>query len=338
MSTRVKSILKYLLSFLLAVFLVFLVFRNISFDEFLGRLAGVNYWWVGASMLLALISHVLRAYRWNLLLNPFGYQLITYRTFLAVMSGYLANLALPRLGEVTRCGVLKKNDGVSMSTALGSVLVERLFDFLVLMLLVVVDFVVEFDQIYDYFLQKIGWENIVEHKVLYLSIVGFLIFFGTGGIIILKVILNKEFQHPALQKINDKLRDLVSGVMSIRNLENQQGFIFSTIGIWIAYFLMSFVIFFAMPETTHLGLGAGLSILAAAGVAMAAPVQGGFGAYHALVSGVLIIYGIGSEESLFFATLLHTSQVIFVFCFGGASMIAASFISRKKPTDLPSRS
>ena len=99
-------------------------------------------------------------------------------------------------------------------------------------------------------------------------------------------------------------------------------------------FLMSYVIFFAMPETTHLSVGVGLSILAAAGIAMAAPVQGGFGAYHALVSGVLIIYGIGSDESLFFATLLHTSQVIFVFCLGGACMIAASFISRKKPTDL----
>jgi len=126
--------------------------------------------------------------------------------------------------------------------------------------------------------------------------------------------------------------------MSIRDVKNMPLFVFCSIGIWVCYFFMSYVIFFSIPETSTLGIGAGLSILAAAGVAMATPVQGGVGAYHFLVSEVLIIYGIQSGSAIFFATLLHTSQLIFMILFGGLSILIASFISSKNPTGLPLKS
>lgn len=333
-----KDIVKYLVSLLLAVLLVYLVFRNVDLNDFIGRLSSVNYWWVLASVLLAIVSHLVRSYRWNLLLAPFGYKLKTQRTFLAVMSGYLANLALPRLGEVTRCGILKKNDGVSMSTAIGTVVVERLFDFIVLLLIIAVDFMVEFDMIYDYFTSSIGWERIEENKWVYLTIIMFLAILGIAGLYGLRLLLQKDFENPSLKKAHEKLRDLVDGFLSIRKLENVYGFLFSTVIIWITYFFMSYVIFFAIDETSVLGMGAGLSILAAAGVAMAAPVQGGMGAYHALVSGVLIIYGIASDTSLFFATLLHTSQVVFILIFGGISILLSTIISSKNKTETVQKS
>ncbi|MFY0625336.1 MAG: flippase-like domain-containing protein [Reichenbachiella sp.] len=332
-----SNVLKYFISLVLAGVLFYLVFRDISLDDFISRLKYVNYWWVLLSIGLAIVSHWLRAYRWNLMLKPFGYHLKTHRTFLAVMSGYLANLALPRLGEITRCGLLKKNDSVSMSTAFGTVVIERLIDFMILLGLIMLDFIIEFDKIYNYFLDSVGWTNIEDHATsIYLSII-VIISLGVIGILILKNLLVKEFSHPTLNKINQKLNDLVQGFLSIRNIENIPGFIYSTFGIWIAYFLMSYVIFFSMPETSNLTIGAGLSILAAAGVAMAAPVQGGIGAYHALVSGVLMIYGVGDTTSKFFATMLHTSQVIFILVFGGACMFISTFISKKNQTDLGSK-
>ena len=329
---KVPKFIKYSLSVILTALLFWLVFRNISIDQFTAKLTTVKYGWIFVSFAVAIFSHVLRAYRWNLMLKPFGYELTTFRTFLAVMSGYLANLALPRLGEVTKCGVLKKNDGVSMSTAIGTVVVERLLDFIILLIIIVLDLLLEFDMIYDFFVKSFNLKGIEENKVSLL--IGGLILIGLGvlGIFLLKEFLKREYEHPALKKINEKLKELIAGFMSIRNVENFFGFLLSTVMIWVSYFLMSYVIFFAMPETSMLGLGAGLSILVAAGLGMSAPVQGGVGAYHAFVSGVLIIYGIEATNSLFFATLLHTSQVLMVMVIGGVSMLISSFISSKKPT------
>jgi hypothetical protein len=123
---------------------------------------------------------------------------------------------------------------------------------------------------------------------------------------------------------------MVNGLSSVKKVENKTGFVLSTIGIWISYFLMSYVVFFALGETSSLGLGAGLSILAAAGVAMAIPVQGGIGTYHTLISGVLILYGVESTTSLFFATLLHTSQLIMIITVGGISVLITAIIAKQR--------
>lgn len=287
------------------------------------------------SILLSLLSHWLRAYRWNLMLKPLGYdELSDGRTFLAVMTGYLANLAFPRLGEVTRCGVMKKNEKIPMSISFGTVITERTIDFLILLSLILLDFFVEFERVYDFFISAVGWNTEVDHTMNIIIIAGALLIVGIVGILILKRILDHEFENSLLQKIHRVLTDIVNGLLSIRKVQNIAGFVVSTIGIWIFYYLMSFVIFFSIGETSELGFGAGLSILAAAGVAMAMPVQGGIGAYHTLVSGVLIIYGIEATSGLFFATLLHTSQLFSVLVFGGISALGTVFIARQRKTEM----
>lgn len=331
---KISSIVKYTLSLLLAGALFYFAFRKVSIDEFFEKINEVQYSWVLLSIVISLFSHWLRAYRWNLTLKPLGYHnLSDLRTFLAVMTGYLANLAFPRLGEVTRCGVMKRNEKIPMSISFGTVITERVLDFLILLSLIILDFIIEFDTVYDFFISSVGWDVNTDHTTNIIIIVGVLVLLGIGGILILKRILQHEFENPILQKIHRILVDVVDGLLSIRKVQNITGFVLSTIGIWLAYFLMSYVIFFSIVETSELGLGAGLSILAAAGVAMAMPVQGGIGAYHTLVSGVLVIYGIGATSSLFFATLLHTSQLFTLIVFGGLSVLGTVFISRRRKTE-----
>jgi uncharacterized membrane protein YbhN (UPF0104 family) len=113
-------------------------------------------------------------------------------------------------------------------------------------------------------------------------------------------------------------------------IKNPTAFIISTIGIWVLYYLMSYVIFFSITETNELSFGAGLSILAAAGVAMAVPVQGGLGVYHYIITGVLVIYGIDNNTSAFFASLLHTSQLFSIVFFGGISVLISLLVLKKK--------
>ncbi|PIB36676.1 hypothetical protein BFP72_15325 [Reichenbachiella sp. 5M10] len=333
MKLKISTVLKFCVSLILAALLFYFVFRNISFAEFADKLDDINYWWIGLSVLLSIVSHLLRSYRWNLTLQPLGYELSIGRTFLALMSGYLANLVFPRLGEVTRCGVLKRIDGVPISVGIGSVITERVIDFLILLSLIALDFVLEFDKIFEYFVTSVKMEDWLANRTLIFAGIGLLVVGGIVGVLGLRYVLKYEFKNPTLNKVKEKLLEIVDGLGSIRKVQSPTGYVLSTIGIWVLYYLMSYVIFFSMTETSELTVGAGLSILAAAGVSMAMPVQGGIGAYHALVSGVLVIYGVGATTGLFFATMLHTSQMLMIVVVGGASMLGSLFIRRENKTE-----
>ncbi|MEQ9050951.1 MAG: lysylphosphatidylglycerol synthase transmembrane domain-containing protein, partial [Marinoscillum sp.] len=127
MIKKATSVLKYTFSLGLALALLYLAFRNVDFSEFIEKSRQVNYTWVIVSILLSLVAYYARAYRWNILLKPLGYpNLNVHKTNLAVLVGYLANLAFPRLGEVTRCGMMKRSDDVPVSTSLGTVITERI--------------------------------------------------------------------------------------------------------------------------------------------------------------------------------------------------------------------
>jgi uncharacterized protein (TIRG00374 family) len=272
------------------------------------------------------------------MLHPLGHDVSTLRLFYAVMSGYLANLAFPRLGEVTRCGVLKKTDKVPISLSFGTVVVERLIDLAILLFMILLDLTIEFDKVFEFFKEAVRWEERgfdINHIIVVIAaIIGLAIL----SIYTFKRMLNKDFSNGFLDKLSTKIKELIEGFLAIGSVKQLPMFLLSSVGIWVCYFLMSYVIFFSVESTSGLGIGAGLSILAAAGVAMATPVQGGIGAYHFLVSQVLILYGTDIEAAKFFAFLLHTSQVVFILSVGGVCMIIATFIFKQKPTDLAAQS
>lgn len=326
---KIPNWLKYSLSLILGLALCYVAFRKVELEEFIQKVSEVNYWWVWLSILISLVSHWLRAYRWNLMLKPLGYKVTESKTFMAVMIGYMANLAFPRLGEVTRCGVLKRNNGVPMSIGFGSVVTERIFDFIILASLIILDFIVEFDKVYTFFMQNMQLERFGGATMIF-SILGVAVVAGIiTAIWFFRAMGRTNFSNPVLNRIRTFILDMKDGLTSVKKVENLTGFLLSTVGIWIAYFLMSYVIFFAVEETATLSLGAGLSILAAAGVAMIVPVQGGIGAYHYLVSGVLVFYGIENTIGLFFATLLHMSQVV-LYLIVGSLCVTVQMVFVKK--------
>ncbi len=330
---NIKSILKYLIPLALAIVLLFYAFKNVAYSEFIAKASEVNYGWVIASIAISLISHWLRAYRWNILLSPFGYELKSGRTFLAVMTGYLANLAFPRIGEVTRCGVLKKNDGVPMSLSFGTVITERIIDFFILLFLIFLDFILEFEKVFGFFSETLGFEQLFQNKIfIVIGIVAF-IGLGLGSFFLVKHFISMESENAFINKIRTFLKEMMNGLFSLRKIKNVYGFVLSTLGIWVLYYLMSYIIVFSMGETSDLGILAGLSILVAGGIAMAIPVQGGIGTYHAFITGILILYGIEQNTGLFFATLLHASQVFSILFFGGLCVLISVFVSKNKSSN-----
>ncbi|WP_420317769.1 lysylphosphatidylglycerol synthase transmembrane domain-containing protein [Ekhidna sp.] len=324
MVKNLTAIFKILISIGIAAFLLYLVFKNVEWIEFWERAKSVNYTWVIVSILLSIVAYMARAYRWNILLEPLGYELKTSRTTLAVLIGYLANLALPRLGEITRCGVLKRNDNVSMPNALGSVITERIIDFCTLLLLILISLIIESDRLINFLRQAYKDLTIPTYAWYIMSSIVLL------GIIFLIVFIKK--QDKIKGKFSSLIKSLVQGILSLKDIKRPIGFFISTLVLWAVYYLMSYIIIFSLPETAHLGLGAGFMLLITGGIALSIPVQSGFGTYHGMIAGMLLLYSIDETTGIFLATLLHTSQIVAVAIFGSIALVISFIIRRKRPT------
>jgi uncharacterized protein (TIRG00374 family) len=331
LTRKIKSALKYIIGLAVALTLLWVVFRDWEMQDMISRFANVKYSWVLLSVILSIFSHILRAYRWNLLLAPLGYNLSTYRTFLAVMTGYLANLVAPRLGEITRCGVLKKTDGVNMSAAIGTVVAERIFDFLGLMAIIVLGLTLEYDRLMGFFVDfvnsRTGEITLSSSGLIIIALLSLLMITVISGLWFFRLRIKRT---PIYFKIRSFIREMSNGFTSVLKLRSKSGFWGSTFLIWLLYYLMAYVIVFATPSTEGLSLSAGLSILIMGGLGMSAPVQGGFGTYHILVGSVLALYGVAEMDGYFFATLIHTSQTLAVLFIGGISFVLSIFISKNK--------
>lgn len=325
MSKNLITLLKVLISITLAGGLLYLVFQNIEWNEFWERARSVNYIWVVISILLSIVAYAARAYRWNILLEPLGYDLKTSRTTLAVLVGYLANLAVPRLGEITRCGILKKNDNVAVPSALGSVVTERIIDVLTLLLLIFISLIIESERLLT-FLSTAYQDLHIPNYVLALIVA-----IGILGIVALIIFIKRQDRLKG--KFASLLKNFVAGFLSLKDIQRPFGFLLSTVILWVVYYLMSYIIIFSLPETSHLGLGAGFMLLITGGIALSLPVQSGFGTYHGMIAGMLLLYSIDQTTGVFLATLLHTSQIFAIALFGSVALII-SFVIRRKTAKL----
>ncbi len=321
MKKNISSFLKIVVSVGVAISLLFLVFRNIEWDDFWQRAKEVNYLWVMASIALSIVSYVARAYRWNVLLKPLGYDLKTSRTTLAVLIGYLANLALPRLGEITRCGVLNRNDKVSVPAALGTVVVERLVDVFSLFILIMISLAVEYDRLTQFLIEAFAYLELPKWTLIMIPILGILALTALAVFV--------KYQSRLEGKLSKIIKGFMNGILSLKDIRNPMGFLVSTVIIWVVYYFMAYIIVFSLPETAHLGLGAGLMLLITGGIALSLPVQSGFGTYHGMIAGMLLLYSIEENTGIFLATLMHSSQLVAIALFGTIAIIISFLIRRK---------
>lgn len=328
----ILDVIKYSVTLGIAAFLLWYVYRDLSIQHILGYFTDIRYGWLVVSIVFALISHYLRAYRWNLLLEPLGYtHLNTNRTYIAVMVGYFANNLVPRLGEVTRCGILKKNDNVSMTSAFGSVVAERALDLMILIVLAFSTFIIEFDKLNQFVLERFK-ENFSDSESIYglgLTIASLAVISFVGLFFLFRLFREKFHRNSVYIKVRQFIRELMAGFFSLRRLKKQRAFWLATFGIWFLYYAMLIVVFYAFPPTIGLGLNAGFTLLVMSGLGMSAPVQGGIGVFHILVSSVLVLYGISAEDGKAFALVAHSTQFLTIMVFGGISFVISVFMKRK---------
>ncbi len=318
-----KKTLGYVLPIGLGAVLLWWVFKEVDFKQTLGDFKSANYFLVFLAGLVALLSHILRAARWKLMLKPLGYKPSLYNTTLAVLIGYITNLAFPKAGEVTRAVTLQKTDGVPFDKSFGAVIAERLIDVVTMFILMGVNLLLEYDRINGLvagFFPSINLGGVAIAGILGLAVLGILFFKYQQRI----------FSLPILRKFQPFFDGLKDGFSSVLKLERPSIFIAQTLGIWILYYIVSLLLCWSIGIGENLSLIAVLTVLVMGTIAMAVPTFGGLGSYHVLVGKIVIVYGLTNQDGVSLATFLHTiNGIIFVVIFGIAALLLSAFVKQK---------
>ena len=330
MKNKLINAFKYLLFLGIGVFLFWYVYKDQNFNDVLEQVKNIDYFWLWIALIFGLLSHISRAMRWQLLVQPLGYKPSFWNSFFAVMSTYIANLAVPRLGEVTRPTLIKKYEKIPFSTTLGTIILERIIDVLILLVLTIFVTFIE----YDVLLKFIDNNPEVSDKFKNLNITKLIIAFAVIGIITIIgiVVFIKKFKHTKVyKKISEMLLGFLSGLKSINKVDKKFQFIFHSIFIWTMYFLMIYVSFYAFGNgINELSIMAGLAVFVAGSYGMVAPVQGGIGAWHFMIIATLVILGINDGDAKVFALVVHSIQTLLIIVVGAISLILMPVVNRNK--------
>ena len=294
--------------------------------------SSANLWWVGLMVILMFIAHGSRAARWQMLLEPLGYKPSFMNVNNAVWLGYFANNLVPRLGEVTRCSQLYKSDNIPVDKSLGTVVTDRLFDVVTLFILLIVHFIIDFDKLWAFVNQQLSQNqgNSSGNSAVLYVFLGVVILVGIISFIFRKSIL----EIVLIQTIIEKLKGLLDGLLSIRHLKNPRLFLFYSVMIWLMYWLMGYVLFFAIPKFADLPPIAGLTFLVSGALAMILPSPGGAGTVTAIVSPVLVtMYGLSKDDAGTLATFVQSSQMLVTLVVGAVIFLISVFAKKKKTND-----
>ena len=316
--------IKYILFFGMGVLLLYLAFNNQNPQELIEQLKTVDYLWVWLSMLFGFLAFISRGLRWIILLENLGYRANPLNSIYAVSIGYFTNLAIPRAGEVTRCTSLSQSENIPVNKLFGTIILERTIDFIILVSLICFTFLVEFDAFSQFFTSLFADGEEASSNLGFFAIAIF-----STLLLLFLVFKNKLKQTPIYQKIAGFLQGVADGFKSIKGIQNKWAFWGHTLFIWLMYYLMTYVCFFAIESTQLLSPIDGLFIMVVGGLGMVAPVQGGIGAYHLVVKIGLMILGISADAALLFATVVHTCQTLMTLFVGSISLLML-FLSKRK--------
>jgi uncharacterized protein (TIRG00374 family) len=265
-----------------------------------------------------------------MLIESLGKKPRTINTFLAVMVGYFANLALPRMGEISRCGLISKYENISFSKLIGTVVLERVLDIMMLIIFLLIALGTQFSIISHFFSNNPEVSSKLSNIFASANTLYVIIAFS-----LIVWLLRKKFKNTnTFKKVDQTLSNFMAGFRAMRALDHKIYFILHTVFIWIMYYLMTYICFFSFGFTSNLPAIAGLTVFVMGSFGMVAPVQGGIGAWHFMVIGTLLVYlpGVSNIESMSksFALVVHGAQTAMIIILGTLSVIALPIANRKQ--------
>lgn len=317
MQSRISKILKYLISISLAVVLLWFSFRDVEWTDFIAGLQECRWGFILLSMAAGAFAFWLRALRWRQLLQPIDPSISRITTFNGINIGNISNFVFPRIGEFVRCGVITRRSSATYDKVLGTVVLERGWELLVMLMMLALVVVGGFEKFGNFFIRQI-WEPIASRLDISLWwVLLVLAVCGLGGI---WVIWRFRATNRLCAKVWGIFTGLLQGFSSCLRMERKWLFFAYTLFIWMVYWLMAATTVWAAPFLDHLTVIDALFLSLVGGLGFAVPVPGGIGAFHFVISLALMgVYEVPMETGIVYATLSHTSQAVTQIIFGLAS-------------------
>lgn len=308
-----KNIIRILFPLMLGVGILWWMYRGTNWEEFTQCVLHEMKWgWMVLSLLFGILPQLFRAWRWKMSLEPLGENPNTRTSINAIFLSYASSLVIPRIGEVTRCGTLKRYEGTSFTKSLGTVVTERIIDSLIMLLLTAVAFFTQlpvfirflratdtnFTSVFGRFT---GTGYIVTAVCLVAAVVAFLILVR---------------RYAIFHKGKDLLDNMWEGIVSLRKVRNLPLYLVYSFGIWLAYFLHFYIAFFCFDFTADILPVEAFLIFCIGSFAVLVPTPNGAGPWHFAVKTMLVIYGVAESQAILFALVVHTIQTALVILLG----------------------
>lgn len=322
-----RNLAMVVLPLLLSAFILYWVYRDFDFAQAALVLRhGIRWEWMSLSLFFGVWSHVERALRWRQTLEPLGCRPRPSHLVDAVYLSYATSLVIPRVGEVSRCGVLSRCDGVPFSKSLGTVVTERLVDTLCLLLITGATLLLELPVFLTFFRQT--GTKIPSLVHLFGSPWFYVALFCVAGVVVLLVWLARMLV--VFERVRGVVLDVWQGVMSLRRVRSVPLFLLHTVLMWLCYFLHFYLTFYCFPFTSGLGLQAGLVMFVAGAFAVIVPTPNGAGPWHFAVITMMMLYGVSSADAALFALLVHGIQTLLVIVLGLWGWLHLAWSGRRK--------
>ena len=325
MQTTVKKTLNVLLPLALGAAILWWMYKEFDFRQMADTLHhGMNWGWMAFSLVFGILAQVFRGLRWRQTLDPLGEHPRRSTCIHAVFISYAASLLIPRIGEVTRCGVLNRYEGTSFSKAIGTVITERIIDSLLLLTVIVIVAFSQLSVLNDFF-QHTGTDftDLLHRFTTMGYVVTFVCLLVTA--VFLWFLLRRFRISTNLRKM---LADIKAGILSLRNVKNKALFTFYTLAIWISYFLLFYITFYSFPFTQYLGLHVGIVTFSVCSIASVAPTPNGMGPFHFAVKTMLVLYGVAATSAETFVLIVHAVQTALIPLLAVYSLICLSLRKR----------
>lgn len=322
-----KKVLQVIFPLLLGIFILVWVYRDFNFQR-VGEvmLHGMDYGWIALSLLFGVFANLFRGWRWRLALEPLGEYPKTANCVYAIFISYASNLVIPRVGEVTRCGVLSKYDGISFPKSLGTVVSERMIDTLCVGLITGVVLLLQMP-VFATFFAETG-TNVGRYAEVLTSGHFYLIILCVLAILVLAFFLIRNIALFA--KLKGILQNVWQGIVALKDIRQIPLYIIYTLGIWVCYFLEFYLAFFAFDFSAGLGISAGLVMFVVGTLAVIVPTPNGAGPWHFAVMTMMMLYGVGKEDAGIFALLVHGIQTFLLILLGIYGLLALPFTNKTK--------
>lgn len=322
-----NDILKVVFSLLLGGVILYWMYRDFDFKN-VSRvvLHEMDWTWMLLSFPFGILAQMFRGWRWQMSLNPIGEYPRASTSINSIFLSYAVSLVVPRIGEFARCGVLKRYDGVSFTKALGTVVTERIIDSLLVLAITLLTLFFQL-RVFDRFFSRTGTN--IEIMFDRFSTTGYVVTAVCAvAVLILLWYLLRRFS--IYNKVKCTISGLMQGMFSLRGVKNMPLYVVFTLGIWVSYFLHYYLTFFCFEATSGLGMACALVTFIVGSIAVIVPTPNGAGPWHFAVKTMLILYGVGETDALYFVLIVHSVQTLLVILLGIYAWMALAFTKKRK--------